>query len=405
MKITLIVSGSIAAYKSAELLREFVKRRWATHVVLTQSAQQFITPLTMQTLSGNLVTTEMFDRVRESEINHIRLADEADVVVVAPASANIIAKLANGICDDAATTVLLATRAKIVIAPAMNVNMWTNVATQENVSRLQERGVRFVEPETGSLACGWEGAGRLASPDQILFAVERASRPQDLVGKRFVVTAGPTREMIDPMRFISNRSSGKMGYALARQASLRGADVVLISGPSAETPPPGVVFKKITTASELLQTTRDALSEPAVGAKLSYLVMSAAVADHRPECASPVKLKQEKKAPYSLSLIPNDDIIARIASERADIEKKSLIPLRIIGFAAESGSGDAVPAIAAEKLAKKNLDLLIANAIETSVESDESEIWILKPKENPERFGVARKSEVADKILDFAGNL
>lgn len=237
--VVLGLSGGIACYKSAELVRGLVKEGAKVRIVLTRAAQEFITPLTLQTLSGNPVSTDTFDLTQESEIGHIRLADSAEVLAIAPASANVIAKLAHGIADDLLTTVALATRAPIVVAPAMNVNMLQNRIVQANIERLREVGMHIVDPEEGFLACGYEGQGRLASQATLIEAIKIALTPQTLTGERVLVSAGPTREAIDPVRFISNRSSGKMGYAVARAARRRGAAVVLISDLRPWRPRPG----------------------------------------------------------------------------------------------------------------------------------------------------------------------
>src|SRR5205807_16005 len=228
--IVLGLSGGIACYKGAELVRSLVKENARVRVIMTRAAQEFITPLTLQTLSGQPVATDTFSLTQESEIGHIRLADQADAIVIAPATANVLGKLANGIADDLLTTVLLAARAPLVLAPAMNVHMWEHAAVQENVARLVARGARLVGPASGALACGYEGAGRLAEPADIVEEVCCALIAQDLRGERVLVSAGPTREPIDPVRYLSNRSSGKMGYALARVARRRGAEVTLVAG-------------------------------------------------------------------------------------------------------------------------------------------------------------------------------
>ena len=401
MKVTLIVSGSIAAYQSAELVRELVKAGNEVHVVMTSGAEKFITSLTMQTLSGKPVTTELFDEAREAQINHIRLADIPDVVVVAPASANILAKMAGGIADDAATTVLLATRAPIVVAPAMNVNMWFHPATQENIQRLKQRGVMIVPPGEGALACGWEGAGRLPELGIIVSAVQSAREKQDLSGYRIVVSAGPTREAIDPMRFVSNRSSGKMGYAIAKRAERRGAEVVLVSGPVALDPPSGVSISRVTTASEMKTAIWSVLEKPGdSNVSKQAMIMSAAVCDHRPESPAKSKLKQAERAPYSLSLIPNEDILKSVGAERSAIVQKSGLPLNLVGFAAETGTEDDLLRLAEGKLLAKNLDLIVANRIEDSAETDETTVWLLGKGGVKRKVELAAKDTVADKILD-----
>ncbi|MDO9209541.1 MAG: bifunctional phosphopantothenoylcysteine decarboxylase/phosphopantothenate--cysteine ligase CoaBC, partial [Deltaproteobacteria bacterium] len=232
-KIVLGVTGGIAAYKAAELARELVKAQAEVHVVMTRNAQAFIAPLTFQTLSGNPVTTELFNLIAESEIGHISLADRAEVLVIAPATANIIGKIAGGIADDLLTTIVMATKAPVLLAPAMNVHMWENPICQENIQKLRQRGYHFIHPEAGELACGYEGKGRLAEISTIVEEICVLLSPKDFSGEKILVTAGPTEELIDPVRFLSNRSSGKMGFALARAARRRGAEVTLISGPTA----------------------------------------------------------------------------------------------------------------------------------------------------------------------------
>lgn len=406
MKVTLIVSGSIAAYKSAELVRELVKSGHDVHVVLTRGGSEFITSLTLQTLSGNPVTKDLFDEAREAQINHIRLADQAELVMVAPASADIIAKIAHGMADDAATTVVLATKAPVLIAPAMNVNMWNNPVTQENVSRLKARGFHFVDPDVGSLACGWEGSGRLAELDALMAGVQRAKRRHDFAGVRIVVSAGPTREAIDPMRFISNRSSGKMGFSIAKNAWLRGAEVVLVTGPSREKIPPGVSLKSVVSAQEMQKEIFQALeSKPGDGIKKQYLIMAAAVCDHRPERSASEKIKQKVKQPYTLSLVPNEDILATVSKERSNLEKQAGIPLRIVGFAAETGTEEEILEFAREKMQRKAVDMLVANSIALSAEQDTNEVVLLTPSGGEVKIGVASKENVADKILDTAWKL
>src|SRR5579875_3056061 len=251
--ILLGVSGGIAAYKAAELIRLLVARQARVQVMMTPNAAQFITPLTLQTLSGKPVASQTFDLTQESQIGHIRLADTADLIVIAPATADIIAKAAVGIADDIVTTVLLAARCPVAFAPAMNVNMYNHPTVTDNLARLSARGVRIIDPEEGALACGWEGKGRLCDPAAIVEELERLATPQDLAGEKILVTAGPTQEAIDPVRFVSNRSSGKMGYALARAAWRRGAAVRMVAGPSAMAKPRGVERIDIDSTAQILE--------------------------------------------------------------------------------------------------------------------------------------------------------
>src|SRR5262245_19204837 len=315
------VTGGIACYKACELVRQLVAAGVQVRVVMTPNAQQFVTPLTLQTLSGHPVATDTFDLTQESEIGHIRLADSADVVVIAPATANALAKLATGIADDLLSTVLLATRAPLVLAPAMNVHMWEHPAVQENLARLVARGARVVGPARGALACGYEGAGRLADPAEIVEAVAAALAPQDLAGEHVLVTAGPTEEALDPVRYLSNRSSGKMGYALARAARRRGAEVTLVSSPTALAAPAGVGIVRVATARDMARAVGEAFGAATV------VIMCAAVADYRPRRALPRKLKKGA-ASLTLELERNPDILTSLAPRKG----RRLL----VGFAAET---------------------------------------------------------------------
>src|SRR5882757_967723 len=323
--IVLGLTGGIACYKGAEVVRALVKEGAKVRVVMTRGAREFVTPLTLQTLSGHPVATDTFDLTQESEIGHIRLADSADVLLVAPATANAIAKLAHGIADDLLTTVALATRAPIVVAPAMNVNMYGNAVVQANLARLRELGFRLVDPESGFLACGYEGEGRLASEVALIEALKSALTPQVLRGERVLVSAGPTREAIDPVRFVSNRSSGKMGFAVAAAARRRGASVVLVTGPTALEAPPGVERIPVTTASEMREAVLG--REPWA----SVVVMTAAVADYR--VANPARQKIKKgDGTLALTLEQTNDILSEVgARRRAD--------RLLVGFAAETEHG------------------------------------------------------------------
>ena len=315
------LSGGIACYKACEAVRLLVGRNAQVRVVMTAAAQQFVTPLTLQTLSGQPVATDTFSLTQESEIGHIRLADSSDVVVIAPATANLLGKIANGIGDDLLTTILLATRAPLLIAPAMNVHMWEHAAVQENLARIDARGARVVGPDSGSLACGYEGAGRLADPEAILAEVLRILAPQDLAGERVLVSAGPTQEAVDPVRYLSNRSSGKMGYAIARVAHRRGADVTLVSGPTALPPPPGAKLVSVTSAHEMARAMETAYATATV------VVMTAAVADYRPRHPLVRKLKKGP-ATLQIELERNPDILAALAARKG----RRLL----VGFAAET---------------------------------------------------------------------
>ena len=355
-------------------------------VVLTRAAQQFITPLTLQTLSGNPVSTDTFDLTQESEIGHIRLADSAQAMVVAPATANVIAKLAHGIADDLLTTVALATRAPIVVAPAMNVNMLNNRIVQRNIERLRESGMHLVDPEEGFLACGYEGQGRLASQAALIEAIKTALTPQTLVGERVLVTAGPTREAIDPVRFISNRSSGKMGYAVAGAARRRGAAVVLVSGPTSLEAPPGVEHVPVTTAAEMREAVLG--REPWA----SVVVMTAAVADYRAATPARHKIKKAGGA-LSLTLEQTSDILSEVgARHRAE--------RLLVGFAAETEHGIEH---ARRKLREKHLDLIVLNDVseaDAGFDVDTNRVWLIGAAGEAEGWPLLDKEEVADRLME-----
>ena len=302
-KIILGVCGGIAAYKAIELLRLLTKAGAEVHVIMTRAAREFITPLTFQTLSSNPVHTELFNLIAEQEIGHISLADRADLFIVAPATANVIGKIAAGIADDILTTTVMATKAPVLFAPAMNVNMFTNPIYQENEQKLRRLGYLFEAPVSGTLACGWEGAGKLAAPEAIFESAVTALTKKTLTGLRLLITAGPTREEIDPVRYISNHSSGKMGYALARAARRRGAQVLLISGPTALTAPGGVTVVNVTTAGEMQ---REVMARVA---GCDAVIKAAAVADYRPLVRNSVKIKKKADS-VTMELVKNPDILA-----------------------------------------------------------------------------------------------
>lgn len=344
-QIVLGVSGGIAAYKAAELVRLLVKAGAKVQVIMTANAQEFITPLTLQTLSGNPVSTDTFDLTQESEIGHIRLADSADLALVAPATANILAKLANGLADDLLTTVLLATTAPVLIAPAMNVHMYAHPLVQEHLRKLTSIGYHLVEPGAGELACGYEGQGRLAEPADILEDLQAVLTKKDLGQERIIVTAGPNCEPIDPVRYMTNRSTGKMGYALARVAQRRGAHVSLVSGPTALTPPRGVDFHPVRTACEMQQAVLAAYP------RATMVVSAAAIADYRPASVAPHKIKKAG-GEFVIKLDRNPDILAGLGQHKGR--------RRLVGFATET---EDVLANAERKLRSKNLDMIVANDV------------------------------------------
>jgi len=350
MKVVLGVSGCIAAYKAAELVRQLQQEGLEVQVILTRHAQEFIRPLTFAALTGQKVITDMFapgDQPAniEAAIEHIAVADSADLLLVAPATANVIGKFAGGIADDFLTTCYLAIKGPVVVAPAMNVNMWEHATVQENVGRLRQRGVHIVEPDEGYLACGWTGPGRLAKTETIVARVrEVLGLKHDLEKETVLVTAGPTCEDIDPVRYLTNRSSGRMGYAVAEAARRRGARVILVSGPTPIEPPPVDIFERVRTTEEMRQAVKKHLSEA------SAVVMTAAVADFRPAKSEPRKIKRAGK--IGLHLEPTADVLGEIASGNG----KRVV----VGFAAET---DNVLENARAKLRAKKLDIVVANDV------------------------------------------
>ncbi len=383
--IVLGVSGGIAAYKSAELVRLLAARGAHVRVMMTRNATEFITPLTLQTLSANPVATDTFSLTQESEIGHIRLADTADAIVIAPATADVIARAAVGIADDLVTTVLLAARCPIAFAPAMNVHMYEHPTVAENLARLRARNITIIEPDEGELACGYEGKGRLPDPAAIVEELERMLSRHDLAAERMLVTAGPTREAIDPVRFVSNHSSGKMGFAIARAAWRRGASVRLIAGPTALRAPRGIERIDVVSAAEMLAATAHNFPW------CSTLVMAAAVADFKP--AAPARNKIKKNArPMTLEMRPIADELPRLTAKKG--------ARIVIGFAAET---EQLEEHAIDKLRRKKLDLIIANDV--TVEgagfgSDTNIVTIIGADGRPDRHPKLSKDEVADVILD-----
>lgn len=345
-EIVLGITGGIAAFKGPELARLFLKNEAKITVVMTANSQRFVTPFSLEVLTGRAVITDLFKSEKPGAMSHIEIADRADLLVIAPATANIIAKLARGIADDALTTLALACRAPMLVAPAMNVNMWNHPATQENVAILGKRGVRFVGPISGELACGWEGKGRLSELEDIVEEAHLVLAPKDLAGKKVMVTAGPTREYIDPVRYITNRSSGKMGYAVARVARRRGAEVCLITGPVALNPPPGVRMVPAVSARDMYEV---AVKE---AARADIVVKASAVADYRPITQVSQKIKKGSDK-MSIELTENPDILATIGQKK----KSGQI---LVGFAAETSD---LVKYADKKLKEKNLDIIVANDV------------------------------------------
>jgi len=384
--IVLGVTGGIAVYKAVELLRLYVKAGAKVHVVMTRSAQEFVTPLTFQTLSGNPVHTELFSLYQESEIGHISLADRADLFVVAPATANIVGKVASGIADDLLSTTIMATKAPVLFVPAMNVNMWENPLYRQNEAKLRGLGYHFMEPASGYLACGWEGKGKLPDPTTICAETERLLTPQDLPGETVLVTAGPTREELDPVRYISNYSSGKMGYAIARAACSRGARVILVTGPTCLSPPCGVETVAVSSALQM----RDAVLARA--AEATVIIKAAAVADYRPAETATGKIKKEDAAALTLRLEKNPDILAELGRNKGD--------RFLVGFAAETAD---LLQNARKKLQEKNLDLIVANDVTqegAGFDVDTNIVRLLYRDGTLEELPQMTKDEVAHRLLD-----
>ncbi len=391
MRITLGVTGGVAAYKAAELVRRLQQDGFTLQVVMTRSAREFVTPLTFAALSGQKVITDLFaesggEANLESAIEHIAVAQRTDLLLVAPATADVIAKFARGIADDFLTTLHLASTAPVVLAPAMNVNMWNHPATQENLQMLRARGVHIVQPDEGYLACGMTGPGRLAGQEAIVAAVREALKiRRDLDGETVLVTAGPTCEDLDPVRFITNRSSGKMGYAVAEAAARRGAQVVLISGPTNLETPAGVDRVNVRTALEMQQAVKQHFAKASVG------IFAAAVADYRPANAASQKIKRSKE-PLTIRLEANPDILATAAAEKG--------ARLVVGFAAET---DHVAENARKKLTAKKADLIVANDVTAEgagFDLDTNVVTLFARDGRDLPLPKMTKREVADRVLD-----
>ena len=387
-KIVLGVTGSIAVYKACEIASKFTQQGAYVQVVMTKSATEFVSPLTFRSLTGNAVVTEMWDLSSPMSVEHVSLAQLADIVVVAPATANTIAKIVAGIADDMLTCTVLATKAPVIIAPAMNVNMYENPVTQENLRKLANRGFTIVEPAQGWLACGIVGKGRLAEVDQIMGVIRMTlGRNGDLAGKKFVITAGGTQEPIDPVRHISNRSSGKMGYALAIAARDRGARVTLVSAPVALSNPEGIEVIQVRTSREMLLAVNQAVVDAEV------LIKAAAVTDYRPVKSYNEKIKKSDNE-MTLQLEKTDDILASVSGNFLKI-----------GFAAESRD---LIANAKSKLKQKKLNLIVANDItipNSAMESENNQVVLIDELGNCENLPLMPKSEVAERILDKVADL
>jgi len=386
MRVVLGVTGCIGAYKACEVLRELQRRDRDVHVVMTRAATRFVTPMTFEALSRHPVFHDQFALGENGDIRHISLADEADLLLVAPATANIVGKFARGIADDALSTLYLATTAPVVVAPAMNVHMFEHPAVRENLATLRARGVRIVEPGEGYLACGWLGKGRLADVGEIVAAAEAVlARRSDLAGETVLVTAGPTVEDIDPVRFVSNRSSGRMGYRVAEAARDRGARVVLVSGPTALPAPAGVEVVRVRSAVDMAAAVDGHFSDATV------VVAAAAVADYRPASVASQKLRKGDE-PLTLDLVRTPDVLAARGARKGG--------RILVGFAAETGE---LEARARAKLESKNLDLIVGNDVSRAgagFDGETNAALLLRRDGGSVDVPVVSKRELAERILD-----
>lgn len=385
--VLLGVTGGIAAYKAVDLASRLMKAGASVNVIMTRNATRLVSPLTFQTISRNPVTVEMFAESADWRPEHIFLADEADILVIAPATANIIGKIAHGIADDMLSTTALVVTCPVLMAPAMNCHMYHNPIFQRNMDILREYGFTFVEPEYGALACGYEGKGRLAAAEEILQNIQRLlNKSSDLAEKKVLVTAGPTREPLDPIRFITNRSSGKMGYAIAEAASHRGADVVLVSGPTALSAPKGVKVVDVETTRQM----RDEVLEHSLQSDM--VIMAAAPSDYRPQIVSQQKIKKQP-GELTLALERNPDILAELGQRKRDGQI-------LVGFSMETEN---LLDNARKKLQKKNVELMVANDVSqegAGFGTDTNIVWLMDSSGAEKKLPLMSKRDVADAILD-----
>ena len=397
-KVVLGISGSIAAYKSAELARYLITHGCEVRVVMTDSAAKFVTPFTLEVITGKPVTNTFWNETESGAIGHIELADWADVLLIAPASADLIAKLSYGFAESPLLAVALATKAPVVVAPAMNVNMYDHPATIDNIMRLQQRGVHFVEPDSGPLACGWLGRGRLADQREIFLHLRRAVAPQDLAGKRVLISTGPTREAIDPVRYISNRSSGKMGIQLAKEAYRRGAEVTLVHGPLGRTPyiPRDITCVAVTSAAEMYEAmTQRAISGfGAAAEQFDIVITTAAVADYTPAEPFSKKIKKSNE-PRALELKATIDILKSIGIQKGKTARPFLV-----GFAVETGDEEELLNEVRHKLSTKNADLMVGNLAHEAFDHDTNRVWIVSKDGKEEQIGTAHKAQISRSIVD-----
>ncbi len=385
--VVLGVSGGIAAYKALEIVSALKKKDIEVNVIMTENAAQFVTPLSFQSLSQNAVAVDTFQEIKAYEIQHISLAEKADVMLIAPATANIIGKVANGIADDMLSTTIMATKAKVIFAPAMNTNMYENAVVQANIKKLKELGYEFIEPASGRLACGSIGQGKLQNPDIIVDKVLcELYQEKDLKGKKIIVTAGPTIAPIDPVRYITNKSSGKMGYAIAKEARNRGAEVTLISGPTALEIPSGINFVRIGTNAEMKKEVMDRFDDADI------VIKAAAVADYKPKEYSSHKIKK-KEGDFNLTLTRDSDILMELGKN-----KKNQI---LVGFAAESQN---LKENAIGKLNRKNLDFIVGNDItanDTGFGVEDNKVIILSKDNKEYCLEKMSKEKVAGNLFDI----
>ena len=387
-KIVLGVTGGIAVYKAVDLVSRLRKQGAEVRVIMTEHAQQFVTPLTFKEISGNKVAVSMWEANQEFNVEHIALANWADAFVVAPATANILAKMANGIADDLLSTTLLAAQAPIIVCPAMNTGMYQNPITQENIAKLEAHGVTVMPPAVGYLACGVSGPGRLPEPQQIVEFIDAffAKKDGDMVGLKVLVTAAGTREPIDPVRFVGNRSSGKMGYAIAQMAAQRGAEVLLVTGPSALAIPPNVKGVKVETTHEMLEAVMAAYDE------MDVVIKAAAVADYRPRDVADQKIKKKTDDALTVVMDKNPDILKELGARKAHQV--------LVGFAAETQN---LLDNAREKIIKKNLDMIVANDVTAAgagFNTDTNIVKFLYPSGEVRSLEQMAKTEVANLLLD-----
>lgn len=384
--VVLGVTGSIAAYKMADVASMLVKQHAEVHVIMTANACNFINPITFETLTSNKCLVDTFDRDFEFDVKHISLAKKADVFVVAPASANIIGKIANGIADDMLSTTIMAAECTKLVAPAMNTRMYHNRIVQDNIAKLKDYGYEFIAPASGHLACGDSGDGKLADVNVIFDSIVKSLAEKDLIGKKFVITAGPTREAIDPVRFISNRSTGKMGYALAKRAALRGADVILISGPVSIAPPDNVKVVNIESAEDMFNAVVKESEDADV------IIKSAAVADYRPVTVSDEKIKKENGGMNEIKLERTKDILAYLGEHKKDGQI-------LCGFSMETQN---LMENSVKKLNKKNADMIVANSIKDANAGFgvDTNIITIITKDDAVAYPVMTKDKVADEIIN-----